>query len=70
MEILTVLNDYNTKNHEEIHLTLFFYFLLWLEINIIICLLSQKLQSVGPVEQLINLEWRKAHNRKEIILQI
>ena len=57
MEILTVLNDYNAKNREEIHLTPFFYFLFWLEINIIIFLFSQKLQSVGPVEQLINLEW-------------
>ena len=56
MEILTVLNDYNAKNREEIHLTPFFYFLFWLEINIIIFLFSRKLRSVGPVE-LINLEW-------------
>ena len=55
MEILTVLNDYNAKNREEIHLTPFFYFLFWLEINIIF-LFSRKLRSVGPVEQLINLE--------------
>ena len=62
MEILTVLNDYNTKNREEIHLTPFFYFLFWLEINIIIFLFSWKLLSVGPVEQLINLEWPKYEN--------
>ena len=57
MEILTVLNDYNTKNREEIHLTPFFYFSFWLEIDIIIFLFSGKLQLVGPIEQLINLEW-------------
>ena len=27
MELLTVLNDYNAKNREEIHLIPFFYFL-------------------------------------------
>ena len=59
METQTVLNDYNAKNHEEIHLTPFFYFFIWLEINVILFLFSQKLQSVGPVEQLINLEWPK-----------
>ena len=57
MELLTVLNDYNAKNREEIHLIPFFYFLFWLEINIIIFLFSWKLRLVGPVEQLVNLEW-------------
>ena len=57
MEILTVLNDSNAKTCEEIHLTPFFYFSFWLEINIIIFLFSRKLQSVGTIEQLINLEW-------------
>ena len=57
MAILTVLNDNNAKNCEEIHLTPFSYFLFWFEINIIIFLFSRKLQSVGPIEQLINLEW-------------
>ena len=63
MEILTVLNYYNAKNREEIHLTPFFYFLFWLEINIIIFLFSRKLRSVGPIEQLINLEWPKELKR-------
>ena len=57
MEILTVLNDCNAKNHEEINLTPFFYFFFWLEIDISTFLFSQKLWSAGPVEQIINLEW-------------